>query len=762
MSLKYILNILKLLGVLGIVAFFYWGIKTEIKLENKKKQEQIGVRKKTRNSRLFKLYSKLSRIKIFKSFLRRLVQIYAIRIPGDYRKAREEAMKSALLMWAASLCVVVFVLFSKTSLYGISCAVLAAYVVCKSSVTSKMEKYDLQIIKELNLFVDDVRHYYYDLRMIPESVKEAMESSKLTLMKQHAQKLYEVLIDDDIITAAKKYNATVPDYYLRMFMAASVLVEIYGDKEVGEDLLYISSLRDLKKDIQIELTKRRTITAKFKFLSGIAIIPYFFLGPIEHFCSGMFTSLHDMYGGTFGSIAKALIFIVVCLIYTIVSKLRETVRVEEENIGFYKKIYNFGPVKKIVDQVLNKNWGKSLRLQTLLRKTGNRLTIYTFTAKRLLFFVVAFAAAIVFLFGVKIRNKQVYAEGAITATQASSGASDADCFQILVMTQYYLDKYLNVDCRLAYNQVSGKAPAQEFDSDVEKYVQSLVSSELATNAIPLDEKSCYEQVEPFLEEFSGTKSPLVNLKGKSYEEAVSSADFLVQSGMKTFKNLVSFASKPNCFEKHPDFNEAIAKTVASKVKKVQSQHFTWVDLAVAFLFAVFAYFEPYVMIMISKKSLQMDMEDEVIQFEAIILILMHIERIAQEDVLEWMCMFSRIFKPSLQKCMCNYVLENEEALKQLCIDEPFEPFRRLIEDIEMVDKNGIKVAFNGVAIDRKNYQEDRKSENEIAISNKATFAGSIAFGSMYAVVVGYVAVPFVIASIGDFSSSIEQVQSSLN
>ena len=47
-----------------------------------------------------------------------------------------------------------------------------------------MESYDLRIIKELNLFVDDVRHYYFDSKMIDESIKEAMNNSKNELIKQ--------------------------------------------------------------------------------------------------------------------------------------------------------------------------------------------------------------------------------------------------------------------------------------------------------------------------------------------------------------------------------------------------------------------------------------------------------------------------------------------------------------------------------------------------------------------------------------------------
>ncbi len=80
----------------------------------------------------------------------------------------------------------------------------------------------------------------------------------------------------------------------------------------------------------------------------------------------------------------------------------------------------------------------------------------------------------------------------------------------------------------------------------------------------------------------------------------------------------------------------------------------------------------------------MDMMDEVIQFESVILILMQIERMTVEEILDWMHMFSRIFRTSLQSCICHFPLDDEDALDQLIEDEPYEPFRRLIENLRYV------------------------------------------------------------------------------
>ena len=159
-------------------------------------------------------------------------------------------------------------------------------------------------------------------------------------------------------------------------MATSVVIEHYGDREIDGDLLYVLSLRDLKRDIQTEMIRRRMMSSKFMALPIIAVLPFFTLAVMENTFSGMFSTLKDLYFGTYGSIAKAVFFIVTIIIYTIINMFRDTVKVENDNARLFRKVYSFPSVKKIVDSQLNKNWGKTLRLRSLLKRTGNNLDVY--------------------------------------------------------------------------------------------------------------------------------------------------------------------------------------------------------------------------------------------------------------------------------------------------------------------------------------------------------------------------------------------------
>ncbi len=742
---------------MALIIYTYFRI-TKRQKERQEREKIVGARKK-KSANLFKAYKFFAEFKLTRTFLKKWVKVYSLRIPGDYRRVREEAMKISLFMWAISAGFITWALLFDLTLYGLSCAGLGAYFICKTYTIAKMEKLDLQIIKELNLFVDDVRHYYFDTKMVEESIKESLKDSPLLLMKQHGQKIYEVVIADNIMDAARKYNKTINDYYLRKFMAVCVVVTQYGDRTIDDESLFLSSLRDIKQDIQIELIRRRGISSKFKALSFIAICPYFLCHVIENFGSGMFASVADLYRGTFGSLSKVFLFFATFILYQVVNKLRETVQIENENPKFLKWLYSKKVVREIVNAKLNKNWGRTLRLRTFLKKTGNPLNVYQFTLKRMCYFVAAFVAGVVFLIGMHINNKAMYTENILGALSTTSGASDEETFQMLIMADRYLDLYKDVDFRKLYNENSGLPATMYFDKEVSTFATDFLVNIMQTQSAGVEEAKAWLQIDPFLEEFDGTTYGIISLKGKKYEDVASGNDAFSVAAYHQFQNVVRKANEIDFFENKPEYYTLIANAVVKKIKKYQNEYFRWYDFLLAWLAAIIAYWEPYLILIFEKKSLQMDMMDEVIQYESVIMILMYIERMTVEEILNWMYMFSRIFHNSLSTAICMYTLDEVDALDQLIADEPYEPFRRLIENLKVCDRIGVEKAFNGLKSERKNYQEERKQENEISLATKASLGSFLAFLPCYFVIGLYLVVPYCIAAVGDMVASMAEVNS---
>ena len=153
------------------------------------------------------------------------------------------------------------------------------------------------------------------------------------------------------------------------------------------------------------------------------------------------------------------------------------------------------------------------------------------------------------------------------------------------------------------------------------------------------------------------------------------------------------------------------------------------------------------------------MEDEVMQFQTIILMLMRIERVNVEIILEWLERYANIFKEPISKCVNNYESGAWEALEVLRNDTNYPLFIRIVESLQAaVEKIPIRDAFDELDSDRDYYQAKRRESNDRLISRKAMIGKVIGFAPMVAMFVGYLIVPLVFIGLTSMSSSMTSIQ----
>lgn len=756
MAPSYLFRILLMVVVLGFIAGFYFLYQFLHKEAVKQEKEKIvGTKKRGKNTKLFKLYQLTSNFVLTKRFVRKLVLQYELRMPSDYKGAREAAMKTALILWCLSAAAIAVAAFTGVSIYTLSCVVLFVFLASSDYISSSLENWDLELITQLDLFVDETRHYFFETNDVAESLKKASDGSRLKLMKQHANKLLAVVTSDNVMEAAKKYNQTTQDIYMKRFLASCATIAQYGDKTVNDESLFLSSLRDLKNDILIEKIRRRSVSTGFSGTAVVSYVPYFALGWLSGFASDCFESVADILGGTYGAIAAAVVFFWSIIAHLLVNILRNAPQIDTDTPVMLQRIYRLAPMRKVVDRILTKNWGRTLRKQSTLRKTGSNLTVQLHETKRIILFLIALASAIVFMIGLRAHNKKMYVNNLMGIANTTSGASDEVYLQMYWWTLAAVAEHNSYDVRVVYNKESGAAPVMDYDSEVKEYLAQKVATELETQSMPLSEERAYEAMQDFLEEFSSTPLAIINLAGIPYSEANASADGIVRNAMSVFRKIYKKGQLVNCFENYPEEGADVAEFVADRICKSRKQYFRWYDLLVCFLFAVAAYFVPELIMILTKKSYQMQMHDEVIQFESVILVLMYIDRMTVEEILVWMAMFSRVFKKSLQTCICYFPVENEDAIDTLAVNEPFEPFTRLIQNLKVCDRVGVEQAFNGLSSERKNYQELRKQENEIAVENNSAMAQRISNSTAMVAIGAYMLVPFIAGAVGEMANSLD-------
>ena len=200
--------------------------------------------------------------------------------------------------------------------------------------------------------------------------------------------------------------------------------------------------------------------------------------------------------------------------------------------------------------------------------------------------------------------------------------------------------------------------------------------------------------------------------------------------------------------------------IYEKLQVVNSEYLKWFELLLAFVFAIVGYMSPIWVLYFQAKMRQLEMEDEVMQFQTIILMLMRIERVNVEIILEWLERYANIFKEPISKCVNNYEAGAWEALEELKNEIAYQPLIQIVESLQAaVEKIPIKDAFDELDSERDYYREKRKESNERLIKRKGMIGKGIGFAPMVCMFVGYLIIPLVFIGLTSMSSSFSSMSS---
>ena len=203
-----------------------------------------------------------------------------------------------------------------------------------------------------------------------------------------------------------------------------------------------------------------------------------------------------------------------------------------------------------------------------------------------------------------------------------------------------------------------------------------------------------------------------------------------------------------------------AERILKKINFVNDEYMHWFELLFAFAFGAIGYMTPTWLLMFQVKMRQLGMEDEVMQFHTIILMLMKIERVSVEIILEWIERYSNIFKEPLTKCINNYESGAWEALEELKNDVTYPQMIRIVESMQAaVEKIPIEEAFDELDTERMYYQEKRKDSNERLISKKGLIGKILGFAPMIALFVCYLIMPLVVIGLLSMTSAFNTMSS---
>ncbi len=206
--------------------------------------------------------------------------------------------------------------------------------------------------------------------------------------------------------------------------------------------------------------------------------------------------------------------------------------------------------------------------------------------------------------------------------------------------------------------------------------------------------------------------------------------------------------------------DTTTKRIMSKLKIVQSEYLQWFELLISFAVAAIGYYGPIFLLQFQKKMRQMEMENEVMSFQTIILMLMKIERVNVEMILEWLERYANIFKEPISRCVNNFESGAWEALEELKNEISFQQLIQLVEGLQSaVESIPIREAFDELDTERNYYQEKRKESNERLISRKSMIGKLFGFAPMVILFVGYLIIPLCIIGLKSMTEAFNTMSS---
>ena len=211
-------------------------------------------------------------------------------------------------------------------------------------------------------------------------------------------------------------------------------------------------------------------------------------------------------------------------------------------------------------------------------------------------------------------------------------------------------------------------------------------------------------------------------------------------------------------EPYGNLDDADLDTVTSriwdKLQIVQSSYLKWFEVLLACVACVLGYYGPVWLLIFQKKMRQMEMENEVMQFQTIILMLMKIERVNVEMILEWLERYSNIFREPISRCVNNYESGPWEALEELKNEISFQQLIRIVESLQAaVEQIPIREAFDELDTERNYHQEKRKESNERLIARKSMIGKVVGFAPMVVLFVGYLIVPMCVIGMASMTEA---------
>ncbi len=721
------------------------------------------------------IYIKLDTLPIVNRYLRKIRRRLELVNQNDEYMLRRNTAKITLRSIFLTLIISIGIAWiNKENLFIMITSLLGVLIVIENMTEQMINKVENKLLEQELDFFSEVRHAFHVSNMVEEAIYDASLIEDSEIVSQ-ANAIYDILISADPEIELEKYYDVAPNRFLKIFAGVSYLTKEFGDRKVGGVSLYLKDMNNITQELQLEVLKRDKLDYLFKSLTYIAVAPIVLIHPLKNWALNSFSSTAVFYEGDLGFLCEIILIVIIFLAYSLIVRIKdndEKISIYSSGDAWQEKVYRLPFVEPIIDGLVpTSDKPAAAKVNKLLRDTASTLKIEWLYINKVMYFIIAFFVTLLIVNQMhRITIENILYNDTVD-TNIMGQASQKEVKEAQAMTasdRYFITSLLDSNDIV---KIVREKPELEAKQTLKVHMYIM-------NMQPLTEEMANEITDKIFKKMNSSRARNVATAKPEIESAILKAgiemprDNFVTDLSTEIISIAKSEAKSQITREHvyeaveniysiklteEQLAEAVER-IYTKLVDLTSEYFKWTELVIAFFIGLIAYVAPNMILVFQKKMRQMEMDNEVMQFQTIILMLMHIERVSVEYILDWLGRFSNIFREPLQRCINNYESGAYEALEQLKDEVSFKPFIRIVESLQSAVEN-VKItdAFDELESERAFFQEKRKEANERLIEKKARIGKLIGFTPMVLLFVGYLIVPLIWTSIGDMGTYFTQM-----
>ena len=771
-----------LVAFIGIlIAFFVLRRKNQSNQSSAIQKVMSQAGKSANSSTAFyqKVYLTMATMPIIRRYVYKIRRRLELLDNDDEYTVREHTGKIALKGTIFTfLAAIGLAYITREELFMMLVSLTGVLVVVENLTDMMVNKIEDKLLKQQLELFSEVRHAFHETNMVEEAIYEAslLEDYEVTFQ---ADRIYEIMISAEPEIELEKYYDVAPNRFLKAFAGVSYLTKEFGDRKVGEISLYLKNMNNITQELQLEIMKRDKIDYLFQSLSYIVLAPILFIIPLKNWAIGSFESTRDFYEGKWGFTFQIIILIMIFLCYALLKKVKENndrIKIDlQKDSPWQERIYRTPIIEQFIDNLMpNSSKREYVKLRNLIKETGSNKKIEWLYVDKIVYGIIGFFATLILAF--QLHNIAVgeVLTGATKEEAIFGSISEEDMQSANALTAY--------DTKLINNLLEDNELVRAVREDSKAVAVSKIAYEVRRlSLLPKADEQMVADANKIKDELTRLNAPATPKKSHIQTAILNShinfsrddyvitlSDMIIDKMNDTIdrtlkiEHIIEAVIEINNIPLTEQQIQNNAERIYDKLVILSNEYLKWVEVVLAFLMGYIMYNMPVIILRFQRKMRAMEMEDEVMQFQTIILMLMYIERVSVEYIIEWLERFAHIFKEPLSTCLNNYESGAWQALEQLKEDAPYKPFVRIVESLQSAVEN-VKLtdAFDELETERNFFQEKRKEANERLIKRKAAIGKVIGFAPMVVLFVGYLIVPLVFVSIADMMTYFTQMGSML-